>query len=55
MLARGNLPFEKALRTIKINCMAEGAITTPGNQVIEANINIENSKVRFNIMAEGNF
>ena len=55
MLARRNLPFEKALRTIKINRMAEGAITPRGNQVIETNINMVNSKVRFNIIAEGNF
>ena len=28
-----SLPFEKALRTVKANCMAEGAVTTRGNQV----------------------
>ena len=55
MLARRNLPFEKSLRAIKINRMAEGAITPRGNQVIETNINMVNSKVRFNIIAEGNF
>ena len=32
-----------------------GAITTRGNQVIETNINMVNSKVRFNIIVEGNF
>ena len=32
-----------------------GAITTRGNQVIETNKNMVNSKVRFNIIAEGNF
>ena len=35
--------------------MAEGAITTRRNHVIETNINMVNSKVRFNIIAEGNF
>ena len=35
--------------------MAEGAITKQGNQVTETNINVVNSKVRFNIIAEGNF
>ena len=35
--------------------MAEGAFTTRGNQVTEANINMVNFKVHFNIIAEGNF
>ena len=55
MLGRTNVSFEKVLRTVKINCMAEGAITKQGNQVTETNINMVNSKVRFNIIAEGNF
>ena len=55
MLGRRNVSFEKVLRTVKINCMAEGAITKHGNQVTETNINMVNSKVRFNIIAEGNF
>ena len=55
MLGRRNVSFEKVLRTVKINCMAEGAITKHGNQVTGTNINMVNSKVRFNIIAEGNF
>ena len=55
MLVRRNLPFEKALRIVKINRMAKGAITTRGNQVIETKINTVNSKVRFNIVAKGSF
>ena len=55
MLERRNLPFKKAFRTIKINRMAEGAITTRGNQVIEMNINMVDSKVHFNIIVERNF
>ena len=35
--------------------MAEGAFTTRGNQIIETNKNIVNSKVCFNIIAKGNF
>ena len=54
-MARRNLPFERALSTIEISRMAEDAITTWGNQVIEPNINMVNSKVHFNIIAEGNF
>ena len=56
MLARRSLPFEKALRTVKINRMAQGSITTRGNQVIETNIiNMVDSRVRFKIIAERNF
>ena len=55
MLERKNLPFEKALCTVKINRMAEGTITTRRNQVIETNINIVNSKARSNIIAERHF
>ena len=57
MLVKRSLPFEKALHTIKINRMTRrgGAITTRGNQVIETNKNMVNSKVRFNIIAEGSF
>ena len=55
MLVRRNLPFGKALRTVKINRMAEGAITMQGNKVIETNINMVNYKVRLNIIVEGNF
>ena len=35
--------------------MVEGAITTRENQVTETNINIVDSRVRFTIIAEGNF
>ena len=35
--------------------MAEDAISTWGNQVIEPNINMVNSKLHFNIIAGGNF
>ena len=56
MLARRSLPFEKTLRTVKINSMAEGAITARRNQVIETNIiKILYSRVRFKIIVEGNF
>ena len=55
MLAKRNLPFEKTLRKIKINRMVEGAITKQENQVIKTSINMVSSKVRFNIIAEGNF
>ena len=56
MLARRSLPFEKALCTVKINRMAQGSITTRGNQVIETNIiNMVDSRVRFKIIAERNF
>ena len=56
MLARRSLPFEKALCTVKINRMTEGAITTRRNQAIETNIiKILDSRVRFKIIVEGNF
>ena len=55
MSARRSLPLERALRTVKINRIAEGAITTRENQVTETNINIVDSRVRFTIIAEGNF
>ena len=56
MLARRSLPFEKALRTLKINRMAQGSSTTRENQVIETNIiNMVDSRVRFKIIAERNF
>ena len=48
-------PFENTFHTVKINRIAEGTITTRGNQVIETNINIVNSKVRFSIIVQGNF
>ena len=54
-LARRNLPFRKALGTVKINCMAEDDITTRGNQVVQTNINMVNYKVHFTIIAEGKF
>ena len=50
MLARRSLPFEKTLRTVKINRMAEGTITTRGNIGDR-----DHSRVRFKIIAEGNF
>ena len=38
MLARRSLPFENAFYTVKANCcMAQGAVTTQGNQVIKTN------------------
>ena len=55
MLTRRNVPFKWALRTVKINRMAEGAITTRENQVIATNINIVDYRVRFKIIVEGNF
>ena len=55
MSARRSLPFERALRTVKINRMVEGANTTRENQIIETNINMVHSRVRFTIIAEGNF
>ena len=55
MSARRNLPFERAPRTVKINRMAEGAITTQENQVIETNINMVDSRVHFTIIVEENF
>ena len=35
--------------------MAEGDITTRGNQVVKTNINMVNYKVHFTIRAEGKF
>ena len=55
MLMRRNLPFENVLCKVKINRIAEGTMTTRGNQVIETNTNIVDSKFRFKIIAEGNF
>ena len=56
MLAIKSLPFEKALRTVKINRLAEDIIITWGNQEIQTNIiNMINSKVRFKIIAEEDF
>ena len=55
MSARRNLPFERAPRTVKINRMAEGAITTQENQVIETNINMVDSRVHFTIIVKENF
>ena len=56
MLARRSLPFEKALRAVKMNRMAQGSITTRGNQVTETNgINMVDSRVRFKIIVEQNF
>ena len=56
MLVRRSLPFEKALRTATVCRMIEGAITTRWNQVIKTNIkNMIDSRVRFKILAQGNF
>ena len=56
MLVRRNLPLEKAFHTVKINHMAEDAITTQGNQVIETKvINMLDSRVRFKITVEVSF
>ena len=52
MLERRSLPFKKALRTIKVNRMAEGAIiATRGNQVSRRH---HNKYDRFKIIAEEN-
>ena len=55
MSTRKILSFKRVLRTVKINHMAEGAITTPKNQVIVTNINMVDFRVSFTIIAEENF
>ena len=56
MLARKSLSFEKDLPTVTTNSMTEGAITTRGTQVTETSvINMVGSRIRFKIIAEGNF